>query len=203
MYKNNVPGFIRRLLPSNLEWDVPVREKKIFLTFDDGPIPEVTPWVIETLKQFGASATFFCVGDNVKKHPLVFQELKESGNAIGNHTFNHLKAWKTSREEYLLNIAKCNDLVDSKLFRPPHGQITPGLARVIGKEYRIIMWSMLSRDFDPEVSPYKCLKNSIEQSKPGSIIVFHDSLKARKQLEYTLPRYLEHFSKQGFTFPSL
>lgn len=203
MYINTIPGFIRQLLPSHLEWEVSVRDKKIFLTFDDGPIPEVTPWVLDTLKQFQALATFFCVGDNVRKHPDVFQELKQSGNLIGNHTYNHLKAWKTKRDAYLLNIARCNDLVNSHLFRPPHGQITPQLARIIGKEYRIVMWSILSRDFDPQVSPYQCLKNSVEQSKPGTIIVFHDSLKARKQLEYTLPRYLEHFSKQGFTFPIL
>jgi peptidoglycan/xylan/chitin deacetylase (PgdA/CDA1 family) len=203
MYINNIPGFIRQLLPSHLEWEVPVRDKKIFLTFDDGPIPDVTPWVLDTLKQFQALATFFCVGDNVGKHPDVFQELKQSGNLIGNHTYNHLKAWKTKRDAYLLNIARCNDLVNSHLFRPPHGQITPQLARIIGKEYRIIMWSILSRDFDPQVSPYQCLKNSVEQSKPGTIIVFHDSLKARKQLEYTLPRYLEHFSKQGYSFLTL
>ncbi len=203
MYLNKIPGFLRYLLPSQLEWVQPARQKEIYLTFDDGPIPEITPWVLKQLDEHEAKATFFCVGDNVSKHPEVFQQLLDSGHSIGNHTHNHLKAWNTDLKDYLENVSLCNSLVNSKLFRPPHGQITPRLARKLSKEYRLIMWTLLSRDFDQQVSPYEVLKTSVENTKPGTIIVFHDSQKAWNRLEYTLPRYLEHFTNQGFTFRSL
>jgi len=203
MYLKTVPRFLRALLPSNLVWEVQTETGEIFLTFDDGPIPEITPWVLDQLDRCKAKATFFCVGDNVRKYPEVYAEVRKRGHSIGNHSFNHLQAWKIPYAEYLENVSKCRELVESSLFRPPHGQLTPKIARTLGQEYRIIMWSLLSRDFDPSVTPYNCLKIVTENTKPGSIVVFHDSLKARKNLEYALPRFLDHFTEKGYTFSSL
>jgi peptidoglycan-N-acetylglucosamine deacetylase len=203
MYLATMPYILRTFLPSNVTWEIETNKKEIFLTFDDGPIPEVTPGVLKTLNEFNARATFFCVGDNVRKHPNEFQMLKGSGHSLGNHTFNHLRGWATSFRRYHENVNKCNDLVQSPLFRPPHGQLTPLMARMLHQNYRIVMWSVLSMDFDRSVSPYKCLQHSINNTNSGSIIVFHDSLKARERMEYVLPRYLEHFSKLGYTFSAL
>ena len=203
MYFSDVPGIVKWLMPSSLEWKVSSQEKNIYLTFDDGPIPEVTPWVVDVLRKYQAKATFFCVGENVYKHPEVYSMVQEAGHRTGNHSYNHLKGWSTPYHEYLENVARCQELVKSPLFRPPHGQITLKLARALRTEYRIIMWSMLSRDFDRNITPETCLRNAINKSRPGTIIVFHDSLKARDRLEYTLPRYIEHYSTQGYRFPAL
>jgi len=203
MYFSDVPGIVKWLMPSSLEWKVATREKNIYLTFDDGPIPEVTPWVLDILSKYQAKATFFCVGENVFKHPDVYRMVLEAGHSTGNHSYNHLKGWSTPFPDYLENVARCKELVQSQLFRPPHGQITLRLARALRSEYRIIMWSMLSRDFDRDLSPETCLRNAVRESRPGTIIVFHDSLKARERLEYTLPRYIEHFASQGYRFPAL
>jgi peptidoglycan-N-acetylglucosamine deacetylase len=203
MYFKTAPLILRKILPSNLEWDVKTELKEIYLTFDDGPIPDITPWVLDQLDAFGAKATFFCVGDNVFKHPGIFSDLTNRGHAVGNHSFNHLQAWKTSYDDYIANVNKCSDLVETSLFRPPHGQITPRLAKTLGHEFRLIMWSLLSRDFDKKMSAFKCLKTVTEYTRPGSIVVFHDSIKAWERLEYTLPRFLEHFSALGYSFPVL
>ena len=203
MYFKTAPWFLRAILPSNLEWVVSTGQKEIFLTFDDGPIPEITPWVLEKLDEFKAKATFFCVGDNVSRHPEIFSELGKLGHSVGNHSFNHVKAWHTSFDDYIKNVEQCNELVHSSLFRPPHGQITPRLAKVLGRQYRLIMWSLLSRDFDCNMSVHRCLKTVIELTGPGSIVVFHDSVKAWERLEFTLPRFLEHFTGLGYTFSTL
>jgi peptidoglycan/xylan/chitin deacetylase (PgdA/CDA1 family) len=203
MYLNSIPAVLRFLLPSNLEWNIKTTHPEIFLTFDDGPVPEVTPWVLDQLDRFEAKATFFCVGDNVRNYPEVYRMILERGHMTGNHTYNHLKAWKTSQSEYLLNIAKCKDLVESTLFRPPHGQITPSLARMLRHDYRIIMWSILSRDFDREISPSQCLEIAIKGTNRGSVVVFHDSIKAWNNLETALPGYLEYFTQKGFRFSTL
>jgi peptidoglycan/xylan/chitin deacetylase (PgdA/CDA1 family) len=203
MYLATMPYILRTFLPSNVTWEIETNKKEIFITFDDGPIPEVTPGVLKILDEFNAKATFFCVGDNVRKHPDEFKLVKSKGHSLGNHTFNHLRGWATSHQRYHENVSKCNDLVQSHLFRPPHGQLTPLMARTLHSNYRIVMWSVLSMDFDRSVSPYKCLQHSINHTSNGSIIVFHDSLKARERMEYVLPRYLEHFSKSGYTFSAL
>ncbi|NVO18998.1 MAG: polysaccharide deacetylase family protein [Bacteroidetes bacterium] len=203
MYFKTVPPIIRSLLPSNLEWEILTDRKEIFLTFDDGPIPDVTHWVLDQLDRVGAKATFFCVGDNVGKHPAIFAELEKRGHRTGNHTFNHLQAWRTDYVTYMDNTRKCADLVPGNLFRPPHGQITPRLAKELGKNYRLIMWSLLTQDYDINLNPEKILKISLEKTKPGSIVVFHDSVKAWKNLEYTLPRFIDHFSGLGYSFRSL
>jgi peptidoglycan-N-acetylglucosamine deacetylase len=203
MYLSAVPGLLRIFMPSNLEWQIKTDKKEIFITFDDGPIPEVTPWVLDMLEKYLAKATFFCVGDNVQKHPDVYRQIIQRGHAVGNHTFNHLQAWKTPNKEYIENVAQFRSLIDSRLFRPPHGQISRSLAKELGKDYRLIMWSVLSRDFDQELIPDKCFEIARKGTQPGSIIVFHDSLKAWKRLEYALPAYLEHFSRVGYIFSAL
>jgi peptidoglycan/xylan/chitin deacetylase (PgdA/CDA1 family) len=196
----SAPIWIRAIYPTNLIWRVPTKEHEVFLTFDDGPVPEVTPLVLSILKRYNVKATFFCVGENVQKHPEVFGLIVKDGHAIGNHTFHHVKAWKTDYNSYLSEVEQCNQLVNSSLFRPPHGQINRKIARQLGKAYRIIMWSALTGDYDKKLSRDRCLKNAIKNTRPGSIVVFHDSLKARERMEYALPLYIEYCLKEGYSF---
>ena len=194
----------------NYIWDIPNVENKIYLTFDDGPIPEITEWVLEELKKHHAKATFFCIGNNIEKHPTIFTKLINEGHSIGNHTFNHLNGWKTSTKEYLENAKRCEVSISNlqsancNLFRPPYGKIKPSQSKKIRKSgYKIIMWDVLSGDYDSSISPQKCLENVLENVRSGSIIVFHDSIKAFPNLEYTLPRVLENLSKKGFVFDAI
>ncbi len=203
MYLSKSPGILRSLTRKNLTWDFPGRPGEIFLTFDDGPIPEITPRVLEILEQYQAKATFFCVGDNVQKHPEVYQQVLNAGHATGNHTFHHLSGWKTPLEEYLSDIERCNQLVNSGLFRPPYGRIKPSYIKSIKPSYQIIMWSALSGDFDRETSAENVLQNAIQNSTDGSIVVFHDSLKAADRLFYALPRFLEYFKGKGYRFSAI
>ncbi len=202
MYLVKTPKWIQDFFPGYI-WSIPGKEKCIFLTFDDGPIPEVTPWVLKTLKMYDARASFFCVGDNVRKHPLIYQSVQDAGHAIGNHTFNHLNGWASSAADYLQNVRKCAGVVNSNLFRPPYGKIKPKQAAELQKNYRIIMWDTLSGDFDPKISADKCLKNVIDTARSGSIIVFHDSLKAFEKLKFVLPKVLAHFTEKGYRFEAL
>ncbi len=184
-------------------WRASFLDKTLYLTFDDGPIPEVTPWVLQQLKEYNAKATFFCVGKNVLQYPNIYQQILEEGHRVGNHTFNHLNGWKTDTMDYLENIGECGRLVNSPLFRPPYGKIKKSQLRSIETQYQIIMWDVLSGDFDQSIDPQECLENVLEYSREGSIIVFHDSLKAFKNLSYTLPKVLEHFANKGYQFTSL
>ncbi|MEM8907258.1 MAG: polysaccharide deacetylase family protein [Bacteroidota bacterium] len=202
MYLVKTPAFIQNLFP-NFIWRIPSKEQTIYLTFDDGPIPEVTPWVMDVLAQFNAKATFFCVGDNVKKHRVIFEQLIQAGHAVGNHTYNHLNGWGSENLPYFHNIRHCAHLVNSDLFRPPYGRLKPRQAQFLQRHYRIIMWDVLSGDFDPHISQEQCLQNVISKTKEGSIIVFHDSLKAQNKLTYVLPRVLQHFSEKGYRFEAL
>lgn len=202
MYLVKTPSFIRGLFP-NFTWHVPTEEKIIFLTFDDGPIPEVTPWVLEQLKKYNAQATFFCVGENVEKHADIFQQVLDSGHAVGNHTFNHLNGWDVENMQYFHNIRHCARLVKTGLFRPPYGRITPKQVQFVQRHYKIVMWDVLSGDFDQDISKEQCLANVTENAGPGSIVVFHDSKKAVENLYYALPRTLEYFSAQGYRFKAL
>jgi peptidoglycan-N-acetylglucosamine deacetylase len=192
---------------SNYVWDIPNNEKKIYLTFDDGPIPEITEWVLEQLKIYNCKATFFCIGNNIEKHPEVFNKLILEGHAIGNHTFNHVKGWNTSKKAYLKEVEQCEEEIQknlpknlqSKLFRPPYGKIKPlqsGKLRKLG--YKIIMWDVLSADYKKEISKEKCLENVLKNVVSGSIIVFHDSVKAFPNLEYVLPKTLQFLSENGY-----
>lgn len=202
MFLVKTPLAIKKSFPS-LVWDIPNNTKTIYLTFDDGPTPEVTTWVLETLKKHQIKATFFVVGDNVKKHPQIYQQLIAEGHAIGNHTYNHLNGWKTKSSDYLQNIGKCAELVDTNLFRPPYGRIKNTQIRTLKQNYKIIMWDVLSGDFDASLSPEKCTENVINNTKAGSIIVFHDSIKAEKNLKYALPKAIGFLKEQGFTFGAI
>jgi len=205
MYLIKSPLLLKWYYPSLL-WNKSRTEKVIYLTFDDGPIPNVTDFVLKTLKVFNAKATFFCIGDNIVKHPEVFERVKNDGHAIGNHTFNHLKGWKTDDETYLQNTLKCQELTQTDLFRPPYGRIKKSqIANLKSQisELNIVMWDVLSGDFDTKLSPEKCYQNVIKHTENGSIIVFHDSLKAFDRLSYTLPKVLAYFTEKGFSFSTL
>ena len=205
MYLVKSPRLLKKLYPA-LIWDVKPAKPCIYLTFDDGPIPIVTPFVLNILKQYNAKATFFCIGDNVRKHPDIFEHVKNDGHAIGNHTFNHLKGWKTDDKTYIDNTLKADGLLHSNLFRPPYGRIKRSqikLLKSVKPQIKIIMWDILSGDFDINLSPEKCLQNVLKHTKSGSIVVFHDSLKAFDRLEYVLPRALEAWSRKGYNFNSL
>ena len=200
------PWIAKKLFP-NYIWDISTTEKVIYLTFDDGPTPEITDWVLNTLDIFNAKATFFCIGKNIEKHPDIFKNIIKKGHAIGNHTYDHLKGWKTNTEEYLLNINKAQNKIDSNyktkplLFRPPYGRIKLKQVNALSKlNYQIIMWNILSKDWDKTIEKEVCLKNVILNTKEGDIVVLHDSIKASRNMQYTLPRMLDHFTKEGYEF---
>jgi peptidoglycan/xylan/chitin deacetylase (PgdA/CDA1 family) len=210
------PFFLRWIYPE-LTWRMDTDAKEIYLTFDDGPVPGPTEFVLKELERFSAQATFFCIGDNVRKHPAVFRKIVAAGHMIGNHTFNHLSGWKTSSEKYLDNIKQCEDEFGlglpsggierplgsyPKLFRPPYGRIKRRQIRKIEK-YKIVMWDVLTHDYARTLDAKDCLNGSVKATRPGSIVVFHDSLKAEKNMTYVLPRFMEHFSKLGYVFKSL
>jgi peptidoglycan/xylan/chitin deacetylase (PgdA/CDA1 family) len=207
MYLVKTPWLLKKLYPT-LVWNLNRTERRIFLTFDDGPIPIVTPFVLKNLKQYDAKGTFFCIGDNVKKHSDIFHDVKAGGHAIGNHTFNHLKGWKTHDDVYMQNFLQCNDILqtETSLFRPPYGRIKRNQIKLLKAhkpDLQIIMWDVLSGDFDMSLSPEKCLQHVIRHTENGSIVVFHDSLKAFNRLEYVLPRALEYWSNEGYSFAPL
>ena len=207
-------AFIKKIF-SNYVWDVPNTESKIYLTFDDGPTPEITEWVLEELKKHNAKATFFCIGKNIEKHPEIFEKVINDEHSIGNHTFNHLNGWKTSTEEYIENSIKWSisrwqtadgrlQTADCKLFRPPYGKIKKSQSKKLRQlGYKIIMWDVLSADYDTTITPEKCLQNVLQNVSSGSIIVFHDSVKAFPNLEYTLPKALKYWAAKGFVFEKL
>jgi peptidoglycan-N-acetylglucosamine deacetylase len=195
---------------SNYVWDGPNNENKVFLTFDDGPTPEITQWTLNLLKEYNAKATFFCIGDNIRKYPEIFKKVIAAEHSIGNHTFNHLNGWETATNDYIKN-AKLYETEHSKLstehcqlFRPPYGKIKPSQSKILRKlGYKIIMWDVISYDFDTTISKEKCLENVLKNVQSGSIIVFHDSKKAFQHLEYALPRTLEFLNEKGFVFEKL
>lgn len=216
MYFIKTPWLLKKYYSKDLIWNKARNQKTIYLTFDDGPIPIVTPFVLKTLKKFNAKATFFCIGENIAKHTEIFEELKADGHSVGNHTYNHLNGWKTEDNIYLENIQKCQELSDTSLFRPPYGRIKKSqitklmvnlrsspISNLESQISKIIMWDVLSGDFDTKLSPQKCLDNVLKHTENGSIVVFHDSLKAWDRLQYALPRFLEYFSEKGYHFKSL
>ena len=199
-YLVKTPKFVQRLFPKRV-WAFSNKKNSVFLTFDDGPIPEVTPWVVNELKKYGAKATFFCIGDNIQKYPEVFQLLINQGHTIGNHTFQHLKGSKTKTEVYIQDVVRTEEVIrqSDKLFRPPYGKLSSKQSKNLQKKgFKIVMWDVLSADFDTSISEEKCLQNVLKNIEDGSIIVFHDSLKARKKLEYTLPKVLEFIAEKGW-----
>lgn len=205
LHKTN---FLLRALYPNFVWRKSAEEKNIYLTFDDGPIPDVTEFVLETLEKYNAHATFFCIGENISKNTAIFQNIINNGHSVGNHTFNHLRGWSTDDVTYLQNVLKCQTEIErnshhSKLFRPPYGRIKRKQANSLLTDYEIVMWDVLSGDFSQDLSPETVLHKTIKHTDAGSIVLFHDSIKANANMSYSLPRFLEHFSCQGFQFSKL
>lgn len=196
-------------------WHIPNKSKEIYLTFDDGPIPRITEWVIELLAKKGVQATFFCVGDNIRKHPQVFAQLLLAGHRVGNHTFNHLNGWTSSTNTYLENVEKCKNIIQEfseiqknkeegrSIFRPPYGRIRPAQVAALLAHYEIVLWDVLSGDFSPNLSPQRCLAKTSHYVSAGSIIVFHDSLKSERILRTVLPEFIANMLEEGYIFKTL
>lgn len=204
-YFIRTPGWLKKLYPSCI-WQMDATEKIIYLTFDDGPHPAITPFVLDTLKDFQAKATFFCIGKNVVNNPEVYKRMIEEGHAVGNHTFNHLNGWKTPDKIYMDDILKAKKYIDSFLFRPPYGRISPFQLRLLAADkyqMRPVMWTVLSGDFDVKLHPDQCLKNVLAKTRPGSIVVFHDSEKANPRMSKALPEMLKFFTEQGYQFKKI
>lgn len=202
MYLVKTPRIIQNLFP-NFTWKVPTQEKVIYLTFDDGPNPEITPWVLEQLAEFNAKATFFSIGENVEKFPKIFKQVINAGHSVGNHTYNHINGWAYDNIPFFHNTRHCARLVKSSLFRPPYGRLKPKQAQFLQRHYRIVMWDVLSGDFDHNISKEQCLANVTNNAEKGSIVVFHDSSKAKENLQFVLPEVLKHFTALGFSFEQL
>jgi peptidoglycan/xylan/chitin deacetylase (PgdA/CDA1 family) len=197
-----IPRVLSRAIKS-LTWEIPTAEKVVYLTFDDGPTPEVTKWVLAKLDQFKAKATFFCLGKNVEAHPDLYDEIRERGHGVGNHSYSHMKGFRTSVEAYKEDADRASTLIDSKLFRPPYGRILPGQVKKLSQSYTVIMWTVLSVDYNPKVSSEQVVRNVLQNVRPGSIIVFHDSLKASKNLYAALPVVLEYLKDNGYKMESI
>ena len=190
--------YILKKIYYSLIWDLKNGQKDIFLTFDDGPNPEITPLVIKILDDFNAKATFFCIGRNVERFPEIMQQIKDKGHSIGNHTYSHLKGWITSNTEYYRDIELAGKFIHTDLFRPPYGKIKRSQLKYLRQFYKIIMWDVMSSDYDQSISKEKCVKNVIENIRPGSIVVFHDSEKSKDRMLYALPRVLEYLKEQNY-----
>jgi peptidoglycan/xylan/chitin deacetylase (PgdA/CDA1 family) len=195
-------SLLTKILPLFI-WNIQTQEKVLYLTFDDGPIPELSEKILDLLNQYKAEATFFCVGENVEKYPNLYEKILNAGHSVGNHTYSHLNGWKNNTEFYIENVEKSSQLIDSTLFRPPYGKIKPSQHNVLRKNYSIVLWDILSRDYDKTISPEQCFENIRKFAKPGSIIVFHDNLKAEKNMLYALQRTLSEFSEKEFSFRKL
>lgn len=202
------PALLRWLYPGLL-WRMPVGENKLYLTFDDGPIPELTPWILEVLARQNVKATFFCVGDNVQKHPTIFEETRAAGHELANHTYHHVKGWQMSTANYLKEVAQCDEVLaplgerKKRLFRPPYGRISRKQIAQLLPHYEIVMWDVLTADYDSRQSPQDCLRNSLQSTRDGSIVVFHDNVKASNNIRYALEPYIAGCLEQGYTFHTL
>ncbi len=217
------PGFVKTLFP-NFVWNINTDRKELYLTFDDGPTPEITEWVLQILNDFNAKATFFCIGNNIEKHPEIFKQIITEGHTIGNHTYNHLKGWKHKTKDYFEDVLKTQELMNFQfenyklenseienrnapivnLFRPPYGKLKNKQSKkLLELGYKIILWDVLSYDWDKSVSEETCFNNVTSAAKEGSIVVFHDSVKASRNLKYVLPKVLEYYSERGYVFKAL
>ena len=199
MFIEQVPGFVRNMFPKAL-WRMNPDEKAVYLTFDDGPIPVITPWVVDLLGHYGIKATFFMVGDNVRKHPKEYKLVVDAGHRVGNHTFNHLKGLFTDTREYIENVEKADALIHSNLFRPPHGILRRSQYKELSKRYQFVMWDLVTRDYSKRLSGEEVLANVKKYVRNGSIITFHDSLRSEENLKYALPRAIEWLLEQGYEF---
>lgn len=201
MLIEQVPVFFRGFFHPVL-WRESKKEKSIYLTFDDGPIPEVTPWVLDQLDALDIKATFFCIGNNVEKNPDIFEEIKKRGHQVGSHGYSHIRGMYKNTESFFADIEKADTLIKSHLFRPPHGHITPVQIRAL-KKYKIVLWDVITRDYNPNLAPEKILVIAKKYTRNGSIIVFHDSLKAQENMRYAFPLAVKYFQEQGFVFKTL
>jgi peptidoglycan/xylan/chitin deacetylase (PgdA/CDA1 family) len=201
-----IPWWVRLIYPSYI-WKVPVKDKSVFLTFDDGPHPTITPWVLDQLKKYDAKATFFCIGKNVERYSQIYQQVVSEGHSVGNHTYSHLNGWQTPTPQYLADAGKAVPLIESSLFRPPYGRITRNQAKQLAVAFRqnvkVVMWDVLSADFDTSISPETCAGIVLRYVEPGSVVVFHDSEKAFPNLQFALPLVLDKLKKDGFYFRRL
>lgn len=186
-----------------ITWRKSAACKIIYLSFDDGPIPELSPWVLDTLDHYGIKATFFCVGENVARYPDLFEQIKSRGHRTGNHSYNHLRAFKTDLPDYLANVEKADQLIGSNLFRPPHGELSLTQGRALRKKYELVQWDIITRDYNAKLSPLQVFDIATRKLRNGSIIVFHDSLKAEKNLRIVLPKFIEYCLEQGYAFDVL
>ena len=208
MIVHRTPALLPYLYPGLL-WRKSASTKTLYLTFDDGPIPELTPWVLEVLAQYNVKATFFCVGDNVRKHPDIYELLSQQGHAVGNHTYHHVKGWNRSTADYLTEVQQCDEVMQldeikaKVLFRPPYGRITRKQIAQLRDRYEIVMWDVLTADYDQRQRPQDCLQKSLTVTRNGSIVVFHDNLKATRNLQFALAPYIEECLAQGYTFETL
>jgi peptidoglycan/xylan/chitin deacetylase (PgdA/CDA1 family) len=204
-YFAKTPWLLKKMYPYRI-WDIPGIQKKVYLSFDDGPHPTITPFVLEELNRYNAKASFFCIGKNVLAHPEIFEMIVRKGHAVGNHTHNHLNGWKTPDDLYLDNILLAQQHISSNLFRPPYGRITKGQCLLLKKKIptiKIIMWDVLSADFDIGINARKCTSNVLKHTKPGSIVVYHDSEKAFPRLQKSLPEVLKNLSERGYIFEAI
>ncbi|NGM65355.1 polysaccharide deacetylase family protein [Sphingobacterium sp. SGR-19] len=199
MYFINAPFFLRWYYP-NVTFHKSRKDKKIYLTFDDGPIPEVTPFILDTLADYHVKATFFCVGNNIEKNRTIYERILAEGHQVGNHTYNHLRGWDTDDSVYLDNIAKCQQLTGTNLFRPPYARAKKSQLAALYQTYTVVFWDVLSGDFDEQISPEKCYQNVIRHVKNGSIIVFHDNIKALPRVSYALPKAIRYLKDKGYDF---
>lgn len=191
-----LPKFIRETMP-NLVWHIH-DDNGVFLTFDDGPTPGITEWILRELDRYDAKATFFCIGKNAELYPELCRQIVDRGHALGNHTHNHITGWEVNAEKYLANINKANEVLHTNLYRPPYAHFTPGqVAQVVRNGYKIVMWNVLSRDYNRNLSQEGCLRNVTKHLKAGSIVVFHDSVKTFKNMHYALPRTLDYIYSKG------
>ncbi len=202
MFKHTIPSIFPLIAP-NLTWKVKTNDKVLYITFDDGPHPTITPLVLNILDEYNAKATFFCVGENVTKYPDIFNQIINKGHAVGNHTYNHVKGWQTSDTAYLENIKKAAEVIPSNLFRPPYGRIKPSQIKLLKDHYRIIMWSILTRDYDKRLNPHNTIKQLNKLIKPGDVIVYHDSEKAQQNMLIMLKGVLQNFHQLQYTFKAL
>ena len=204
-YIVKTPGWVKKFFKAGI-WAISEPSKSIYLTFDDGPHNIITPFVLDELKKYNARATFFCIGKNVVDNPLIFKRILSEKHAVGNHTHNHLNGWKTSKAAYLQNIKEASNYIDSDLFRPPYGRISStqySALQQLDKPFKIVMWSVLSGDFDANITPEQCCNNVLKNAESGCIVVFHDSEKAFERLKYALPVVLKYFSEKGYRFEKI
>lgn len=204
-YTAKTPKLVAKLFPAST-WHMDEGKKELYLTFDDGPHPQITPFVLDQLAEYQAKATFFCIGKNVVQNPGVYARILAEGHSTGNHTHDHVNGWKTPLAAYLQNVAAARRVIDSNLFRPPYGRITRAQHQALRSQenpFKIVMWSVLSGDFDTGISPVQCCTNVTRHAKAGAIIVFHDSEKAFERLKYALPEVLKYFSEKGFQFEKI